>query len=285
MAIHGNTSQVHEYSRKIGNGFVLIRDVDIIQAGETIFHQPSIPPYGVPVGGGEKLPSLDVEKILEDNNLPSEAEKPLAWLLWWVNEKRAQSVVISVTATFVEIGAIGGVNAGFGAITGIIASCIALWQARNYKITQVAVRATVYGTVAWAFGDGNIPLPAAIVESIKKGVTVDKEMELRTYKQTWSQSVSTVIARLDAYCKQEKLDKEEVKLVIRAWSLQYGNSKKPRPERLAAGLLLDAAEKNYKTKFDNSSFLQPWSWYPNDRYVGTPPYPPKISSRYWSLIQ
>lgn len=279
MAIHGNTSQVYEYLRKQGNSYTPITNVDLIQAGETIFHKPSIP---IKIPGGEEPPMLDVDKIIRDSGLPPRAHDPLTWL---INEKRAESALISFVGTFVELGVVGGLNAAGGAILGILASCYALWKARNYGIKQAGMRGTSYGAVAWAFGDGQIPLPTAMVESIKNGVVVDKDAEIEAYKQNWSQAVSISQSKLDNYCQANNLKKEEVQIALQAWSLQYGKSKEPRPEWLAAGLILDTAEQHYTTKLDRRNFLQPWSWYPNDRYIGAPNYPAWINNRYWKHMK
>ena len=286
MAIHGDLTHLYEYMRKHGTGFKPITNVDLIQAGETIYHEPSIPNGGTPVGapvGSPILPKLpngqyDVDEIIREAGLPPSSEDALQWAL---NRTRRGQAVGSFIGIFVANGTLPwlfGANAFAGPILGTIASVYALWKARNYGIKQAGMRGTSYGAVAWAFDDPVPRFPEAMRKSLEKG---GRASDIPYYESTWQSAVSQSQQKLNSYCSQENFDKEAVKTVFMARSLMYGGgAKEPRSEWLAAALLLDTAKTYYTNELDRKFFLSPWSWYPNDRYVGRPSYPPKIDSRY-----
>ncbi len=277
MAIYGNFNHIDEYLRKEVGMFKPIANVNQIFAGETLYHQPSIPSNGTvpPIipPSGEKL---DVNKIIRESGLPPESYDPIEWM---IKDVRKRSAAVSLVGVFIEIGAIGAANALGSAFLGVLASCYALWKARNHGIRLAGMRGTTYGAVAWAFGHGYPHLPNAMIESLQNNPLNDTQAEIEVYKQNWNQAVSMSQTKLRNYCQSNNLDEELVKKSFQAWSLSYGKSQEPRAEWLSAGLLLDVAEQHFSGN-DRMTFLQPWSWYPNDKYAGRPNYPPKIEARY-----
>ena len=281
MAIHGNFNNLNEYLRKKGGLFNPIVNVNLISAGETLYHQPSIPSSGTisPI----LPPSLDlsdINKIIRESDLPPESYDPLTYL---INTMRMGSVSISAFATFEAISTYTllstTINPFTGAILGIVAACYAFWKNLSYGSRMSGVRGTTYGVVGWAFDHANVPLPSATIQSLKDAFVYDEQAEIIKYKASWNQAVNMSKAKLDNYCQTENLNKEDVKAVFRAYSLSFGTGGQPRPEWLAAGLLLEVAEQHFSGN-DRTKLLQPWSWYPNDVVVGRPTYPPKIQNRY-----
>jgi len=283
MAIHGDFDHIHDYSRKKNGVLFPVENVDLIYAGETLWHEPSIPDRpgpGKPRSPESALPRTptgepDIPRILEKYNLPYYYYDPVKAL---IDSGRGARAVVSLAGFFAKLGGAAFINSAFGTLLGTVASCYALWKARNYSMRHIGFRGTSYGVVSWAFEDGVIPLPEAIATSlIRSGLPDDVAVAQRGF----AKAQHAVHQKLDEHVRVNGLDPALSRVAVQALG---GNPKEwdeLTRKRYMAGTLLCGSATYYggggRETFD---ILQPWSWYPNDQYVGRPTYPGDLNKRY-----
>lgn len=281
MAIHGDFNHLHEYRRKEGGALKPLANINLIVEGETLYHAPSVAGPGGGDGSGgapaDDLPKkpngeYDIDRILEENNIPLAYRDKLVWL---INSGRGLQATITFVGIFAAEGVIGGglalTNAIAGPVLGTMAAVYALWKARNFGIQQAGLRGTIYGTVAWAFGEQPPKLPKNMEKLIRDG---NASGDLENYRSVFENAAKASFGHMRSYAAQQGFDEADLKVAIQAFG-------KGRPEILAAAMMVDIADYYYSgNDFKRRSFLQPWSWYPDDKYVGRPSYPPEISQRY-----
>ena len=277
MAIHGDFNHLQEYLRSEGGMLKPIANINMIMAGETLFHQPSIP-IGVSPIQPTLPPDYDYEKIVRDSGLPPPYYDPAARLLKGMGHtQRGIAIIGAFAAADGAFATLFAINAGiFGPILSILGSSYALWSARNFGIKQTGMRGTTYGAVAWAFNDNGPFLPDVIKKNLRdSGLSSD----ISYYEGTWNTAVADSKSKLTNYCKNEGLNEDAVKLVFRAGSLIFSGGSEPQSHWLAAGMLLDVADTHFHRSFERQTFLQPYSLYPTDTNK-KPAYPPNIAIRY-----
>ncbi len=252
-----------------------IPNAAMIYSGEILYHVPSIPGNSPPaVPSDPALTEQEIYEMLRKAGFPR-SYKPAARFMY--DSMRLGHATVSLVNIFLASGTIAFAGGLSGAFMSIVGNCVALYHARNYDLMQTKKRATVYGAVAWAFDDSS-SLPTAMEKSMA-GLKSDTEIAL--YKHEWSTAVALVKSRLDSHCLSNGINVRDGKLAMQAMSLSYGrDSNVPMPEWLAAGTLVEVAYHEYPRSLDRFYFLQPWSWYPNDKEVGRPNYPPLIENRY-----
>lgn len=294
MAIHGDFKHIREYSRKNGQQSVPIADVDLIYTGETLFHEPSRPEGGIPVVGRPvpdpvlpKKPdgTYDIARIIKDHNLPATWYDPLNVML---NTARFIQSGLTMTATVFELIALSP-TIGYGvALAGpalFFGACyLALKRAMNFGVACMIGRASIYGTVAWAFDHRQPPFPEMVRINIENSHLADR---LDAYIAEWDKAAKDAMASCNLLCQQHKADPEAVKIMLQAIG---GENEAMGPKYLAARMMLDMAYRRhggwFGREYDRISFLSPYSWYPSDlvgspgRYGGRPNYPQDIARDY-----
>lgn len=287
MAIWGNFDHLHDYSRKQNGVLVPVKNINLIYAGEILWHELSLPKVAPPeVVAPTPEPSLpkkpdgtyDVHRILEKYNLPADHYLPVSNML--NNGAQGTRAFFTLLTMFeVSIPVLSPVMAFAGPVIAVAGSVFALWKARNYGLMQVGFRASVYAMVAWAHGDSHPELPNAIKRSL---VESGRPEEVTRYRDVWREGCVSGFARLDDEVRKLGCSADDLRMILRAYgktsSLEKGDDHNKK--MLAVRLLLDAAARYAPRDMDRQSFLQPWSWYPDDRYVGRPSYPPDLDAAY-----
>ena len=293
MAIHGDFKHFHEYARKNGHRLVPVENVDLIYSGETLYHLPSVPP-SIP-DAGQPLPdpilpkkrdgSYDVAKIIRDQRLPQSYYNPLTVIL---NTGRFAQASITMAATVFEVIALApalGFAAGVaGPILAVISGILAMQKARNSGLVHTQMRGTIYGTVAWAFDHGHIPLPERIRRNVEDGHMPD---DLWRYETVWREAMVLAHRKCDQLVRDNKATPEAVKIFFQAFG---GPNEADSDKNVAARLMLDAADDVFSgfgsRPVDKQFFLSPYAWYPNDMvgrpgaWGGRPNYPKDVDARY-----
>lgn len=113
-------------------------------------------------------------------------------------------------------------NGFLGPLVSIFGACYGLYQARNRGIRNAALRGSVYGVTAWAFDDPIPQLPKTLVTNLRNATLLDAEKEIILHRAAWQQMVRQSYLKLNSFCGQKGIDKNDLKRYYRSQSITYG---------------------------------------------------------------
>lgn len=301
IAIYGNLEHMNEFARKKNGTLVPVENINLIRAGETLWHVPSVP--SAPQSGLLGQPPLevpipikpdgkpDIDRILQKYRLPRNFYEPLRCPIISTSDPLFYGGtalhVASRLAIFLDLilkektVATWAYFAGTTtfAVTAVVASTLAsLWQFLNAYTSErqrIAFRGVAYGVTAFAYAEKPPVLPRAIEENITSFWHPDSVQEA---KRMWDDGVRRAMNGMKDYCTANGMKEDDVRFALRCFAEYHRYSDtKTQKAVLAAKLLLDLANHQNRQRGDRSAFLQPWSWYPDDRNDQRPNYPAELS--------
>lgn len=218
-AMYDDFTRVHEFGRmdKFGK-LAPIRNVNLIEEGETIYHIPTYKLFhpmviddltiqGSPYSDDEKV-KIVVDTLKDDYDLkgeqlewfdkfvdyflkPLDFAKQLGEIAEWISEGMAASI-FDMVMVFLEPIALG----------------IAILNSTDTDKKIAGKQAIGYALTAWAFGDRIPPYPS----SLKKNFTGAWEPLLPRSEQAWNDTSGATVRNLEAHAAQRKHSKKSYQI-------------------------------------------------------------------------
>ncbi len=206
FAIHGHPWNVYEYGRGSPSGDVVpIADVDVIQAGKTLYHLPTLRGENAEIVAVTvlQIPSEDEKARLLLDHLRRSEEisayelKLLKTIYDSVGVATNAIDLLMIADDFVRIpGVIGSVSEVLGAIgiplmvVGFAFDIDAAYTVGTREFKHVA---TVDAAVAWAFDDSSPRPPETSIENVRKWKGDD---DAQRYADAWNEAVVETNSKL-----------------------------------------------------------------------------------------
>lgn len=227
-ALHNEFTRVHEFARRdVRTGSpVPIANVDMIRAGETLYHLPTY--YGS-MGGMEivarrpapPMPDARKKQVILDalkrdfnlpgNNLPI-VSKAID-IIGYADNAFTLAEIAGLIGGGGAAATAGGVLAIGAAILFPIGAGINLMNAWEFGDKLTGMRGVAYGTTAWAFGDAMPPLPA----NIRSNILASHGAEwLRRREKAWTEARDTAVRAIEDDVRARRVQKRSYQTALRA---------------------------------------------------------------------
>lgn len=283
-AMYNDYWHINEFARRDASGkFVPIKNVNLVRAGETLYH---VPTYNEFVKGSRPaapgmtvLPMSEAEKkqiILEhlkgEFDLRGEhfevLEKVADGIHIGSEAGEAGEAIASLIAHVPEAveGALSAFSV-FGVIAFDIVAAIHLLNAFEFGMRMIGLRAIAYGITAWSFGTPPPAPPGWIRTNV---IAAGRQQEdVRERESAWNDSCKAawtsmeekplkpiVLTHVNGPHQTIQLKREWLKAVFRA----IGDGK---PNELAKNLMHGIAGKYLRTQMEIAAFWSPQPNYPS----------------------
>lgn len=282
VAIYGNYQHVgRNFGRKDGQGHVRSFDeipganINVIHVGETIYHMPR---YRLRPGDGapdaKPLTEAEARQLIEETlrrdygltgSQLQKAADLVSYLGWGARGGSMGAVGAEIVIFYAtEVGVLSSVGGAFftgivgavgtaagvaGALLVPVIAVIGLVRARSIHVTNTALRAVGYATVAWSFEDPKpMSLPERIRRNVLDSVQIDPVKELERVETAWRQAVGSVYASLDQEARRKKVAAETLKGVYR-----YAGNKNRK--EMGTALMIELANQKFSRKLEKNQFL------------------------------
>lgn len=266
-AIHNDFTHIYEFARKDRRTAapVPIQNLDMIRAGETLYHLPtyySFEPATVAARkpAAPRLSQARKKKLIQEAmkrkyNLPGNHASLLSKAIDIIGYADNAVMIAEVAGLIAE----GGAIAAAGTVLSIasvfllpIGATISWVNAAEFGVRQTGHRAVAYATAAWAFGDPNPKLPANIRKNLQFSHGAH---EVAKHERAWNKAVDQTMKELDATVAKKRIQKKSYQVYLRALG---DNDRKTLAVEIMKGFA-----KEYAEGVERNTFWTPNPDYPN----------------------
>ena len=228
-AIYNNFTNIYDFARKDNSGSLTpIQNVNLIYAGETIYHLPtyysSFSPMEITVRRpppAPQMPDIEKKRIIEESlkkefNLRGDNLPVLSKAIDILGYAENAATLAEIAGLVAE----GGVVASAGTALSIagcflfpIGATIALMNAWETGQRLVGMRAIAYGTTAWAFDDPMPPYPSVMRNNVISG---GFQHEVADHERAWNNARDSAVRNLEEEVMKKRVQKKSYQVMLRA---------------------------------------------------------------------
>jgi hypothetical protein len=226
--------RVHEFGRMSDHGMQPIRNVNLIYAGETIYHIPTYirsrwsaaptsspgtlpPPHTLPVPDAEKK-ALTKNTLANDFRLSGHQLELLdksITIVGYTDTAFSLTEIAGLIAKWSALAVAGTAVSYANLLLTPVGLTIAFINADNFSLRPIGMAAVAYTITAWAFDD---PIPSGMPPSLhKQDHAVGRGTQTSEYQASWQTATNATLRNLkEMVAKNPDISEKSYKVVYRA---------------------------------------------------------------------